>query len=146
MQVQSYLFFDGRCEEALAFYQAALGAEVTALMRFKDAPPQPDQPSQEGCGPAQADPEKIMHASFKIGETQIMASDGMNGGKPDFKGFSLSIEAPNEAEAERLFTAISQGGTIQMPLGPTFFARSFGVTADRFGVGWMVIVPLPDIG
>ena len=146
MQVQSYLFFDGRCEEALDFYQAALGAEVTALMRFKDAPPQPDQPSQEGCGPAQADPEKIMHASFKIGETQIMASDGMTGGKPDFKGFSLSIEAPNEAEAERLFTAISQGGTVQMPLGPTFFARSFGVTADRFGVGWMVIVPLPDIG
>ena len=146
MQVQSYLFFDGRCEEALAFYQAALGAEVTALMRFKDAPPQPGHPSQEGCGPAQADPEKIMHASFKIGETQIMASDGMNGGKPDFKGFSLSIEAPNEAEAERLFAAISQGGTIQMPLGPTFFARSFGVTADRFGVGWMVIVPLPDIG
>ena len=146
MQVQSYLFFDGRCEEALDFYQAALGAEVTALMRFKDAPPQPEQPSQEGCGPAQADPEKIMHANFTIGDTQIMASDGMNGGKPDFKGFSLSIEAPNEAEAERLFTAISQGGTIQMPLGPTFFARSFGVTADRFGVGWMVIVPLPDIG
>lgn len=146
MQVQSYLFFDGRCEEALDFYQAALGAEVTALMRFKDAPPQPEQPSQEGCGPAQADPEKIMHANFTIGDTQIMASDDMNGGKPDFKGFALSIEAPNEAEAERLFTAIGQGGTVQMPLSATFFARSFGMVTDRFGVSWMVIVPLPDIG
>ena len=146
MQVQSYLFFDGRCEEALAFYQAALGAEVTALMRFKDAPPQPDQPSQEGCGPAQADPEKIMHASFKIGETQIMASDGMNGGKPDFKGFSLSITAPSENEADRIFAAIGQGGKVQMALDTTFFARRFGVVTDRFGVSWMVIVPLIDIG
>ena len=146
MQVQSYLFFDGRCEEALDFYQAALGAEVTALMRFKDAPPQPDQPSQESCGPAQADPEKIMHASFKIGETQIMASDGMNGGKPDFKGFSLSITAPSENEADRIFAAIGQGGKVQMALDTTFFARRFGVVTDRFGVSWMVIVPLVDIG
>ena len=146
MQVQSYLFFDGRCEEALNFYQAALGAEVTMLMRFKDAPPQPQQSSQNGCGPAQVDPEKIMHANVTIGETQIMVSDGMNSGKPEFKGFALSVEAPNEVEAERMFNAIGEGGKVQMPLGATFFARCFGMVTDRFGVSWMVIVPLVDIG
>ena len=146
MQVQPYLFFDGRCEEALNFYQAALGAEVTALMRFKDAPPPNDSAPEQGCGPAQIDPEKIMHANVQIGETQIMASDGMNSGQPDFKGFSLSIQAPNEKEAERLFAAIGEGGQVEMALNSTFFARSFGMVKDRFGVHWMVIVPLPDIG
>lgn len=146
MQVQPYLFFDGRCEEALNFYQAALGAEVTALMRFKDAPPQTDSTPEQGCGPAQFDPEKIMHANVQIGETQIMASDGMNSGQPDFKGFALSIQAPNEKEAERLFAAIGEGGQVEMALSSTFFARSFGMVKDRFGVHWMVIVPLPDIG
>ena len=118
MQVQSYLFFDGRCEEALEFYQAALGAEVTALMRYKDAPPQPEPAAEQGCGPGQMDPEKIMHANMQIGETQIMASDGMNGGKPDFKGFALSITAPNENEAHRIFAAIGEGGQVQMPFSP----------------------------
>ena len=146
MQVQPYLFFDGHCEEALNFYQAALGAEVTALMRFKDAPPPNDSAPEQGCGPAQIDPEKIMHANVQIGETQIMASDGMNSGQPDFKGFALSIQAPNEKEAERLFAAIGEGGQVEMALNSTFFARSFGMVKDRFGVHWMVIVPLPDIG
>ena len=136
MQIQPYLFFDGRCEEALDFYQAALGAEITMLMRYKDAPPQPESSSQQGCGPGQMDPEKIMHANVQIGETQIMASDGMNSGKPDFKGFSLSITAPSENEADRIFAAIGQGGKVQMALDTTFFARRFG----------MVIVPLVDIG
>lgn len=146
MQVQPYLFFDGRCEEALNFYQAALGAEVTALMRFKDAPPPNDSAPEQGCDPAQIDPEKIMHANVQIGETQIMASDGMNSGQLDFKGFALSIQAPNEKEAERLFAAIGEGGQVEMALSSTFFARSFGMVKDRFGVHWMVIVPLPDIG
>ena len=87
-----------------------------------------------------------MHANMQIGETQIMASDGMNGGKPDFKGFALSITAPNENEAHRIFAAIGEGGQVQMPLGETFFARSFGMVTDRFGISWMVIVPLLDIG
>lgn len=146
MQIQPYLFFDGRCEEALDFYQAALGAEITMLMRYKDAPPQPESSSQQGCGPGQMDPEKIMHANIQIGETQIMASDGMNGGKPDFKGFSLSITAPSENEADRIFEAIGEGGQVQMALDTTFFARRFGMVTDRFGVSWMVIVPLVDIG
>ena len=144
MQVQPYLFFDGRCEEALDFYQAALGAEITMLMRYKDAPPPLEPSAQQGCGPGQMDPEKIMHANLEIGQTQIMASDGMNSGKPDFKGFSLSINAANDAEADRIFAALSQGGQVQMPLGPTFFASRFGMVTDRFGVAWMVIVPHPD--
>lgn len=138
MQVQPYLFLDGRCEEALDFYKKTLGAQVDMLMRFKEAPPSPDNPGA-GCG-APGNENKIMHSSFKIGDTTIMASDGMNGGKPEFKGFSLSINAKDDAEAERLFEALSDGGRIEMPLAKTFFSSSFGMVADKFGVGWMVIV------
>lgn len=146
MQVQPYLFFGGRCEEALDFYQAALGAEITMLMRFKDAPAQPASSSQQGHRAEPMEPEKIMHANVQIGETQIMVSDGMGGDKQDFKGFSLCITAPSEKEAERIFAAIGQGGKVQMPLDTTFFARRFGRVSDRFGVSWMVMVPLVDIG
>ncbi len=135
MQVQPYLFFEGRTEEAVEFYRKALGAEVTMLMRFKDSPePQPDSM----CAPGSDD--KIMHASFNIGETMVMASDGMCTGKPNFQGFSLSITAANEAEADRLFSALADGGQVQMPLTKTFFSPRFGMVADRFGVSWMVIV------
>lgn len=140
MQVQSYLFFDGRCEEALAFYAKALGAEVTMMMRYQDSPV-PQQGGPEGCAPMPGD--KIMHASFRVGETQLMASDGMAVGQAQFKGFSLSIAVPSDAEARRTFDALADGGQVQMPLTATFFASSFGMVADRFGVSWMVIVPLP---
>lgn len=139
MQVQLYLFFDGRCEEALNFYCTALGARVTALMRFKDAPPSASAP---GCTPPPGD--KIMHSNLQIGTAQIMASDGVAPGEGAFKGFALSLAPPTDAEAERLFKALSDGGQVQMPLGPTFFASSFGMLADRFGVPWMVVVPLPE--
>ncbi|MBK5204035.1 MAG: VOC family protein [Polaromonas sp.] len=135
MQVQPYLFFDGRCEEALEFYRTTLGAEVTAMMRFKESP----EPPQPGMCPPGSE-EKIMHANFRIGETTLMASDGRATGQPEFKGFSLSIPAPNDAEAQRLFTALGEGGRVQMPLAKTFFASSFGMVADRFGVSWMIIV------
>jgi PhnB protein len=135
MQVQPYLFFDGRCEEALEFYKKALGAEVTMLMRFKESP----EPPSPGCVPPGAE-NKVMHASFRIGETTVMASDGQCLGKPSFQGFSLSVAAPNEAEAERLFAALAEGGQVQMPLAKTFFASRFGMVADRFGVSWMIIV------
>jgi PhnB protein len=134
MQVQSYLFFDGRCEEALAFYRGALGAEVTMLMRFKDAP----EPTPEGmCPPGTED--KVMHASFRIGQTELMASDGRAQGQPEFKGISLSLAVDSDAEAQRVFGVLSEGGQVQMPLDKTFFASSFGMVADRFGVSWMVI-------
>jgi PhnB protein len=136
MQVQPYLFFDGRCQEALDFYQSALGAEMQMLLRFKD---NPDAPAP-GCVPPGSD-DKVMHACFRIGDTEVMASDGMCAGKPAFQGFSLSLTARDEAECDRLFNALAEGGKVQMPLGKTFFARRFGVTADRFGVSWMVIVP-----
>lgn len=138
MQIQPYLFFDGRCEEAIDFYKQALGAKVEMLMRFKEAPPASDRPG-EGCTGPMPDGNKVMHASFKVGDATIMASDGMAQGKPDFKGFSLSIGARDDAEAKRYFDALSQGGTVQQPLMKTFFASSFGMVADKFGVGWMVV-------
>ena len=134
MQVQPYLFFDGRCEEALEFYRTVLGAEETMLMRFKESP---EPMSPDMCAPGSE--EKVMHASFRIGETTLMASDGRAQGHPEFKGFSLSIAVPTDAEAQRLFTALSAGGQVQMPLAKTFYASSFGMVADRFGVSWMII-------
>jgi PhnB protein len=135
MQVQPYLFFDGRCEEALEFYRGKLGAQVEMLMRFKDTP-EPPQPGM--CPPGSEN--KVMHAAFRIGDTTVMASDGRCTGKPSFQGFSLSLTAPNEAEAERLFAGLGDGGQVQMPLAKTFFSPRFGMLADRFGVSWMVIV------
>lgn len=131
MHVQPYLFFDGRCEEAMAFYAKALDAEVEAMMRFKDSPDPGSIP------PGGAD--KVMHCSFRVGDTQLMASDGMCGSRPAFQGFSLCITAADDAEAGSLFQALADGGQVQMPLGKTFFASSFGMVADRYGVGWMVI-------
>ena len=136
MQVQSYLFFDGRCEEAIEFYRRALGAKVEMLMRFKDSP----EPCPEGMVPPGSE-SKVMHSSFRIGDTMVMASDGRCQGKPSFQGFSLSVSAANEAEADRLFAALGEGGQVQMPMSKTFFSPRFGMVADRFGVSWMVIVP-----
>lgn len=134
MQVQPYLFFDGRCEEALAFYGSALGAQVEALMRFKDSP----QPHEPGMVPAGCE-DKVMHASFRIGDTTLMASDGRCLGQPSFQGFALSLTAQDDGAAERLFAALADGGQVQMPLAKTFFSSRFGMVADRFGVSWMVI-------
>ncbi len=136
MQIQPYLFFEGRCEEAADYYRRTLGAEVTMLMRFKDAPP---QPTGECVVPPEA-AEKVMHMSLRIGETTILASDGRCQGKPNFQGFALSLTVANEAEAERLFNALGDGGQVQMPLAKTFFSPRFGMVADRFGVSWMVYV------
>ena len=136
MQVQPYLFFDGRCEEALTFYRNVLGAEIGMMMRWKDSP----EPCPEGTIPPGSE-NKVMHAALQIGGTTVMASDGRCGGAPNFQGFSLSLDAADDVEAKRLFDALSDGGQVQMPLGKTFFASSFGMVADRFGVSWMVIKP-----
>jgi PhnB protein len=130
--VQPYLFFDGRCDEALEFYRQALGAEVEMLMRFKDSP--------EPAGCPTSSSEKVMHASVRIGETTIMASDGRCEGKPSFQGFALSLSVSTEAEADRRFAALANGGQVQMPLTKTFFSPRFGMVADRFGVMWMIMV------
>jgi PhnB protein len=132
MQVQAYLFFDGRCEEALQFYSKHLGARVEMLMRNKESP-EPPPPGMNAPG------EKIMHAAFRVGDTQVLASDGMCAGQPKFDGFSLALTVPNDAEAKRVFNALADGGQVRMPLTRTFFASSFGMVADRFGVGWMVM-------
>ena len=135
MQIQPYLFFEGRCEEALEFYKKALGAKVEMLMRYKECP----EPPPPGSPPIAGD--KVMHACVRIGEATVMASDGFASGKPNFQGFSLSLDARDEAHAKRLFGALAEGGEVRTPLGKTFFSPAFGMVADRFGVGWMVIVP-----
>jgi PhnB protein len=133
MQVQPYLFFNGRCEEAVEFYRSALGAEVATLVRFEDSPV-PHEPGM--CPPGAGD--KVMHASFRIGDTTVMASDGQCSGRPSFQGFSLALTAPSEAEAERLFASLADGGQVQMPLTKTFFSPRFGMVVDRFGVSWKI--------
>ncbi len=132
MQVQPYLFFDGRCDEALEFYKRTVGAKVGMLMRFKDAPDQ----SMISAGSE----NKVMHAQVQIGDTTMLASDGRNQGQPKFEGFALTITAKDEAEADKVFAALSDGGRVTMPLAKTFFSPRFGMLADKFGVGWMVIV------
>jgi len=131
--VCAFLNFEGRCEEAITFYQSALGIQVDTLMRFKDAPP---APASNDC--PSGDPAKIMHCSFRIGSTMVMASDCQCSGKPSFAGVSLALEVPDEADAARCFNALSEGGTVHMPLAKTFWSPSFGVVADKFGVCWMI--------
>ena len=130
-----YLFFNGRCEEALEFYKNTLGAQIEMMMRFQDSPDQAQCP--EGSLPPG---DKVMHACVRVGNGILMASDGMtNTGKPSFAGFSLSYDAKDEADAKRRFDALAKGGQVEMPLGETFFAKSFGAVKDKFGVSWMVI-------
>jgi PhnB protein len=138
MTIQPYLFFDGRCEEAVEFYKARLGAKVEMLMRDKESPEPPPGMVPPGSG------DKIMHASLRIGDAVLMASDGNCAGKPSFTGFMLSLSARDEAEAERLFAALADGGQVQMPLSRTFWSPKFGMLADKFGVGWMVGVEAPE--
>lgn len=132
MQVEPYLFFEGRCEEALDFYRRAIGAEVTALLRFKESP-------DPNMCPAGFE-DNVMHAVIRIGNTTIMASDGMGTGNLAFQGFGLSLSLTDKAEAGRLFAALSEGGQVQMPLAETFYSPLFGMVADRFGVLWMILV------
>jgi PhnB protein len=138
-QVQPYLFFDGRCEEAIEFYKRALGAEVTMLMRVKECP----EPHAPGTLPPGSE-NKVMHAAFRIGGSTLLASDGRCLGRPTFAGFSLSLSAADEAEAERWFAALAKGGKTDQPLSKTFFSPSFGMLTDRFGVQWMIVVASSD--
>ncbi len=133
MLIQPYLFFEGRAQEAIEFYEKTLGAKAEMIMRFKEAP------DQSMISPGSAD--KVMHAAIKIGDAVMLMSDGRNTGKPNFQGFSLTIYSKNEAEADKLFGALSAGGEVRMPMDKTFFAKRFGMVADKFGVGWMIIVP-----
>jgi PhnB protein len=133
--IQPYLFFNGNCEQAVEFYQKAIGARVDMMLRFKDSP----EPPPAGTVPPGYE-NKIMHTSFRVGGTTVMASDGCDDGKPVFQGFSLSLTVLSEAEADRVFAALADGGQIQMPLAKTFWSPRFGMLTDRFGLGWMVSV------
>lgn len=132
MQVQPYLFFEGRCQEAIEFYQQAVGAELGMKMTYAQSPVPTSQPVGSG--------DKIMHAAVRIGDTTVSMSDGRCGGAPSFQGFALSLTLADDAEARRAFVALADGGSVGMPMGETFFASSFGMLTDRFGVMWMVMV------
>jgi PhnB protein len=135
--VHTYLFFDGRCEEAIEFYRKTIGAETQMVMRYKDAPP---EAKAQQCGPPNSE-NKVMHASLRVGDSTLMMSDGPCSGK--FDGFALSVRPPNAAEAERVFADLSAGGRVEMPMTKTFFSPAFGMLTDRFGVKWMVHVVAP---
>ena len=139
MKLQPYLFFDGRCEEAIEFYKRTVGAEVVNLVRFKDSPEPPTMmaPGSEN---------KVMHVSLKIGDSEIMASDGANTGTTNFHGFSIALSVKSEAEADRIYNALADGGTIRMPLSKTFFSPRFGMLADKFGLGWMIMTEAVQSG
>ena len=134
MPVQPYLFFDGRCEEAIEFYRKALDAKVEMLVRYKESPEPMSPGTHAGFD------NKVMHASLRIGDGSVMMSDDCMS-HPNFQGFSLSLQTADEAEARRRFDALSAGGKVHMPLGKTFYSPCFGMVADRFGVSWMIIVP-----
>jgi PhnB protein len=135
MQLQPHLCFEGRCEEAVEFYRHAIGAEVTFMIRFKEMP----GPHPPGAIPPGAE-DKVMHASFRVGDSTVLASDGRCLGPPRFQGVQLALQVPDVAVAERLFAALADGGQVQMPLAKTFWSPLFGMVADRFGVTWMVNV------
>ena len=136
--LQPYLFFGGRCEEAIEFYRSALGAELMMLMRFEQGPdPLPPEMIKRGWE------KKVMHSCVRIGDASFMASDGC-GEAPSFGGFSLSLTLPGAAEVDRAYAALADGGTEQMPLGSTFWSPRFGMLTDRFGVAWMLMVAGPQ--
>jgi len=132
MHVQPYLNFDGRCDEALEFYKQAIGAKVGMLLRFKEAP------DKSMISPGSE--EKVMHSAVQVGDSTVLMSDGRCTGKPNFNGIALTISAKTEAEADKLFNSLADGGQVTMPLAKTFFSPKFGMVADKFGVGWMVLV------
>lgn len=135
MTIQPYLFFEGRCEEAIELYSRIAGAKVEMLMRNRESP----EPQPPGMLPPGSE-NKVMHCALRIGDSVVMASDGYCSGKPAFSGFSLSITARDPAQAERVFNGLAEGGQVRLPLQKTFFSPCFGMLADRFGVGWMIIV------
>ena len=135
MQIQPYLFFEGRCDEAAAFYREVLGAEVLMRMRYDE---NPEPPAESHVPPGNGG--KIMHMSLRVGETTLMCSDGMCTGQPNFQGFSLTLTPADDAQATTLFTRLCEGGSATMPLVKTFFASSFGMLVDRFGLSWMIMV------
>ncbi len=137
-ELRSYLFFSGRCEEALEFYKSRLGARVNCMMRFNESPePMPEGVLEPGFE------SKVMHAEFKIGDVCIFASDGCNSTE-SFQGFRLTLTTKTEEETNRLFAALADGGTVDMPLAKTFWSPRYGQVTDKFGMGWMVMVAGPS--
>jgi PhnB protein len=138
MPVQPYLFFEGRCQEAIDFYTDALGATTLMRMTYGESPVPTSQPPENA--------DRIMHATIRVGDGEILLSDGHMAHPAAFQGFGLTLTAADDNEARRFFTRLAEHGTISMPLSETFFASAFGMVIDRFGVLWMIMVPRPEAG
>ena len=132
--VEPYLFFAGRCDDALEYYRLHLGAEIGMVMRFSQNPGPTGCPLPENWG------DKVMHASFTIGASRLMGSDGMVESMPK-DGHCMSLTLPDEAEARRVFAVLADGGEVSMPIDRTFWSPCFGMVRDRFGIDWMITVP-----
>ena len=132
MRVDPYLHFDGRCADAVHFYRDALGAEVTTLVRRRDDP-------AARPGDATADRDAVLHVSLRIGGATLSGTDMPGRGDSDWLGYSVTLPAPSDADAERLFALLAEGGQVTMPLTATFFASRIGMVTDRFGVPWTVV-------
>jgi PhnB protein len=130
MQINPYLLFDGQCEAAFKFYEKALGGKIEAMMPFGE------QPGSEKVPPELK--KKIMHASLKVGDHQLMASDCPPGQFEPMKGMSVALHVKEPAEAERVFHALAEKGKVTMPIQETFWAHRFGMLVDQFGTPWMV--------
>jgi PhnB protein len=135
MNIEPYLSFEGKAQEAIDFYKSAVGAQVKMVMHFKDAPPEMQAQMSPGTG------DKVMHACIKIGDSDVLLSDGRCGGTANFSGITLTLNASSTGEAEKLFAALGKGGQVSMPMAETFFATRFGMVDDKFGVHWMVLNP-----
>ncbi len=132
MQVTPYVFFNGNCADALAFYESALGAEITMKMLASDMPPDPNfviPDDKKGL---------IMHSQMKIGEGEVMMSDNLMGESADMDGASIMLNLATAAEAKSIFDNLADGAEITMAWEPTFWSAGFGSLRDKFGVRWMV--------
>jgi len=129
MNVQTYLFFDGRCEEAIEFYKAVFGADLLYSMRFREGPPNLVTAENE---------EKIFHATMRFGETVINLSDDLKQERGSFGGFAILAHLDNDASAEEAFESLQEGGRVGMPIQEVFWASRYGIVTDRFGVTWKI--------
>ncbi|MEK9969952.1 MAG: VOC family protein [Ferrovibrio sp.] len=141
MQINPYLMFNGSCEAAFRYYEKHLGGKIEAMMKYSEAPPMPEgqKPPEGGCGPDMAGAENlIMHASMTVGSVTLMASDAPPSMQTTMQGISVALNLTDVKDAERIFAALSKGGTVTMPLQKTFWAKAFGTVTDQFGTPWMI--------
>jgi len=136
MQINAYLSFDGQCEAAFQLYEQVFGGKIEGVFRYEGTPIEGQVPPEWR--------QKIMHITLGVGQSQIMGADAQPGqSSGPAKRFCMSINLKDTEEAKRIFNGLAEGGQIQMPLAPTFWAAQFGMLTDRFGIPWMVNCEAP---